>query len=43
MPKWNFTSKTTEDYLLGVVKYWIDEYNIDAWRLDVSMKLVLSF
>ena len=43
MPKWNFTSKTTEDYLLGVVKYWIDEYNIDAWRLDVSNEISFEF
>ena len=43
MPKWNFTSEITQNYLLGVVKYWIDEYNIDAWRLDVSNEISFEF
>jgi cyclomaltodextrinase len=43
MPKWNFTSKITEDYLLGVVKYWISEYKIDGWRLDVSNEISFEF
>ncbi len=43
MPKWNFESKITQDYLLDVVKYWITEYNIDAWRLDVSNEISFEF
>ena len=43
MPKWNFESKITEDYLLKVVEYWITEYNIDAWRLDVSNEISFEF
>ncbi len=43
MPKWNFESKITEDYLLNVVTYWIKNYNIDAWRLDVSNEISFKF
>lgn len=43
MPKWNFESETTQKYLLDVVKYWIKECNIDAWRLDVSNEISFEF
>ncbi len=43
MPKWNFESKITQKYLLDVVRYWIEEYKIDAWRLDVSNEISFDF
>lgn len=36
MPKWNTANPKVMDYLLGIATYWIDEYDIDAWRLDVA-------
>ena len=43
MPKWNTESKKTRDYLLKATKYWIDDYHIDGWRLDVSNEVSHSF
>ena len=43
MPKWNFESEITQKYLLDVVRYWIEEFKIDAWRLDVSNEISFDF
>lgn len=43
MPKWNTTSLITQKHLLGVVEYWIKEFDIDGWRLDVSNELSFDF
>jgi glycosidase len=43
MPKWNFKSKITQEHLLGVVRFWIEEFGIDAWRLDVSNEISFNF
>ncbi|MGX6961946.1 glycoside hydrolase family 13 protein [Vagococcus xieshaowenii] len=36
MPKLNTANKEVQEYLLTIGKYWIEEFNIDAWRLDVA-------
>ncbi len=36
MPKLNTENSEVIKYLLDVGKYWIQEFDIDAWRLDVS-------
>lgn len=36
MPKLNTTNPIMEKYLLDVTRYWMENYHIDGWRLDVS-------
>ena len=36
MPKLNTGNPEVRDYLLKVMDYWIREYHIDGWRLDVA-------
>lgn len=35
MPKLNTENPEVSEYLLKVAKYWVEDMNIDAWRLDV--------
>lgn len=43
MPKWNTSNPEVESYLLDVIKHYIVEFKIDAWRLDVSNELSHHF
>lgn len=36
MPKLNTENPKVREYLLSAAKYWIEEADIDGWRLDVS-------
>lgn len=36
MPKLNTENSKVREYLLNAAKYWIEEADIDGWRLDVS-------
>lgn len=36
MPKLNTANPDVQEYLLDIATYWIKEFNIDAWRLDVA-------
>lgn len=36
MPRLNTTNPEVRNYILGVMDYWIKEFNIDGWRLDVA-------
>lgn len=36
MPKLNTANKEVQDFLLEIARYWIMEFDIDAWRLDVA-------
>lgn len=36
MPKLNTANKEVQEYLLEIATYWIKEFDIDAWRLDVA-------
>lgn len=39
MPKLNTANPEVQEYLLGIAKYWIKEFDIDAWRLDVANEI----
>lgn len=43
MPKLNTSNIETKEYLLSVAEYWIKEFDIDGWRLDVSDEIDHSF
>jgi len=43
MPKWNTAHPLVEAYLLDVIRHWIEVYDIDGWRLDVSNELSHDF
>lgn len=36
MPKLNTSNKKVQDYFIDVIKYWVEKFNIDGWRLDVA-------
>jgi len=35
MPKLNTANPQVREYLLKAVKHWIEEVDMDGWRLDV--------
>lgn len=39
MPKLNVANPVVTTYLLQVAKYWIREFDIDGWRLDVANEI----
>ncbi|MBX3064765.1 MAG: alpha amylase C-terminal domain-containing protein [Anaerolineae bacterium] len=43
LPKLNTRNLEVQDYLLKVAAYWIKEYGIDGWRLDVPWKADFDF
>lgn len=43
MPKLNTSSEGLRKYLIDVSKYWIEEFDIDGWRLDVSDEIEHDF
>ncbi|MDY0209807.1 MAG: glycoside hydrolase family 13 protein [Acholeplasma sp.] len=43
MPKWNTEDPLARKHLLEVAEYWIKEYDIDGWRLDVSNEVSHDF
>lgn len=43
MPKLNFTNNEVRDYFINIGEYWVKEYNIDGWRLDVADEVSYSF
>ena len=43
MPKLNTANPQVRDYLLSVATYWIEEFGIDAWRLDVANEVDHQF
>lgn len=36
MPKLNTSNTEVKEYLFDTVRYWMEEFDIDGWRLDVS-------
>lgn len=36
MPKLNTANRKVREYIIDVMKYWLKEYRIDGWRLDVA-------
>ncbi|WP_110114533.1 alpha-glycosidase [Bacillus sp. CGMCC 1.16541] len=43
MPKLNTENEELRNYLLEVGKYWVEEFNIDGWRLDVANEIDHAF
>ena len=43
MPKLNLCNPQTEQYFIDVGKYWVREFNIDGWRLDVGDEVAHRF
>lgn len=43
LPKFNYESNKMQSHLLDILKYWIKEYDIDGWRLDVGDEIPHSF
>jgi cyclomaltodextrinase / maltogenic alpha-amylase / neopullulanase len=43
MPKWNTSNPIVEKHLLDCIAYWIEKYDIDGWRLDVSNEISHDF
>lgn len=42
-PKLNMNNTKVQEYFLKVARYWIEECDIDGWRLDTPWKLPLDF
>lgn len=43
MPKLNTENPEVRDYFLDVAAYWIEEFDIDGWRLDVANEVDHAF
>ena len=43
MPKLNTEHPEVKKYLLDVARYWIEEFDIDGWRLDVANEVDHAF
>ncbi len=43
MPKLNTANPKTQEFLLEIACYWIREFDIDGWRLDVSDEVSHAF
>ncbi|HEY8346084.1 MAG TPA: glycoside hydrolase family 13 protein [Symbiobacteriaceae bacterium] len=43
LPRLNTENPAVRDYLYGVASYWIEEYHIDGWRLDVPWEVSHDF
>lgn len=43
MPKINLSNPEAKRYFINVGKYWIREFGIDGWRLDVADEVPMSF
>ncbi|MFD2044895.1 glycoside hydrolase family 13 protein [Ornithinibacillus salinisoli] len=43
MPKLNTENHEVREYLLNVARYWIEEFDIDGWRLDVANEVDHAF
>jgi len=43
MPKFNTSNQELQQYLLDITAFWMKEYDIDGWRLDVSDEVSHNF
>ncbi|PMC34393.1 alpha-glycosidase [Bacillus sp. UMB0899] len=43
MPKLNTENPEVKEYLLRVGRYWVEEFDIDGWRLDVANEVDHQF
>lgn len=43
LPEWNHDNPAVREYLLSVVRFWLEKYEIDGWRLDTVEYLPPDF
>lgn len=43
MPKFDTNNEEVQEFLIDIALFWIKEYDIDGWRLDVSDEVSHSF
>lgn len=43
MPKLNTSNPATQEYFVEVCRYWVRNYHIDGWRLDVANEVDRDF
>lgn len=43
MPKLNTSNPEVRDYFLRVCAYWLEEFDVDGWRLDVANEVDKAF
>lgn len=43
MPKLNTSNKEVQQYFAEICRYWIKEYQVDGWRLDVANEIDRNF
>jgi len=43
MPKLNLSNPATRQYFLDVTTYWLREFDIDGWRMDVARHIAPDF
>lgn len=43
MPKLNTSNPKVQDYFAKVGRYWIEEFHVDGWRLDVANEIDRNF
>lgn len=43
MPKLNTANEEVQDYFAKVCSFWIEQYDIDGWRLDVANEIDKNF
>jgi glycosidase len=43
MPKWNTADPGAREYLIKAARYWVEEHDIDGWRMDVSNEVSHDF
>ncbi|MBD3948191.1 alpha-glycosidase [Tuanshanicoccus lijuaniae] len=43
MPKLNTANPEVADYLIDIAKYWVEQFDIDGWRLDVANEIDHAF
>ncbi len=43
LPKFNHAHRPVQEFILKVGRYWVEEFGIDGWRLDVPFKIPFDF
>ena len=43
MPKLNTSNQEVQEYFANVCEYWLKEFNVDGWRLDVANEVDRNF
>jgi neopullulanase len=43
LPRINLANPATREYFLDVARYWVEEFDIDGWRMDVARYVDFDF